>query len=200
MPSYAIDGIVPVIDPSSYVHPSAVLIGDVIIGPGVFIGPCAVLRGDFGRIEMRKGSNLQDGCVVHSLPDFDCMIEEDGHIGHGAVIHAAHIGRNALVGMNAVVMDKAVVGEDAFVAACSFVKIGLQVPPRALVAGIPCKVVRMLSDEEIAGKSLGTGLYHHLNARSLASMEEVQPLSAVEAQRRRVVLPKEFFPGSTELL
>jgi phenylacetic acid degradation protein len=132
---YASEGIVPVIDPQAWVHPSAVLIGDVIVGPRCYVGAGAVMRGDFGRIVLEAGANLQDNCVVHSLPDFDTVMEADAHIGHGAVIHDCRIGRDALVGMNAVVMDRAVVGEQAVVAAMSFVKIGGRVPPRTLVAG-----------------------------------------------------------------
>ena len=146
---YAIDGVTPVIDPTAYVHPTAVLIGDVIIGPGCYVGPLACLRGDFGRLVMEQGSNLQDTCVVHGFPGSDTVIEVDGHVGHGAVIHGARIGRNALVGMNSVVMDGAVIGEASIVAAMSFVKTGMQVPPKSLVMGMPGRVVRILSDEEI---------------------------------------------------
>ncbi|MFZ4757805.1 MAG: phenylacetic acid degradation protein PaaY, partial [Burkholderiaceae bacterium] len=114
---YRFEDLTPVIDPSAWVHPSAVLIGDVIIGPGCYVAAGAVMRGDFGRIVLEAGANLQDNCVVHSLPDFDTVMEVDSHIGHGAVIHGCRIGRDALVGMNAVVMDRAVVGEQAVVAA-----------------------------------------------------------------------------------
>ena len=121
---YRLAGITPVIDPDAWVHPSAVLIGDVIVGPRCYVAAGAVMRGDFGRIVLEAGANLQDNCVVHSLPDFDTVMEADAHIGHGAVIHGCRIGRDALVGMNAVVMDRAIVGEQAVVAAMSFVRIG----------------------------------------------------------------------------
>ena len=127
---YAIDGIVPVVDPTAYVHPSAVLIGDVIVGPGCYVGPCASLRGDFGRLILERGANLQDTCVMHGFPGTDTVVEEDGHIGHGAVLHGCRIGRNALVGMNAVIMDNAVVGESSIVAASAFVKAGAEIPPQ----------------------------------------------------------------------
>ena len=152
MPAFEFEGIRPVADSAAFVHPTAVLIGDVIIGPGCLVGPCAVLRGDIGRLIMKEGSNLQDTCVVHCFPGRDTVIEEEGHVGHGAVLHGCHIGRNALVGMNAVIMDDAVVGESSFGAAMSFVKGGFEVPPRTLVAGIPAKVMRELRDEEIAWK------------------------------------------------
>ena len=127
---YSIDGITPVVDPSAYVHPTAVLIGDVIVGAGCYVGPHASLRGDFGRVEMRAGSNIQDSCVMHSFPGQDAVIEEDGHVGHGAVLHGCTVGRNAMVGMNAVVMDGAVIGECAIVAAMAFVKANHKIPPR----------------------------------------------------------------------
>lgn len=185
---YSIDGVTPVIHPTAYVHPTAVLIGDVIIGPGCYVGPGACLRGDFGRLVMEEGSNLQDTCVVHGFPGSDTVIEVDGHIGHGAVIHGARIGRNALVGMNAVVMDGAVIGESSIVAAMSFVKTGMQVPPRSLVMGMPAKVARSLSEEEIAWKRKGTAEYQQLAIRCLQGMQEVTALTEVEPDRKRVRL------------
>ena len=183
---YAIEGVIPVIHPSAYVHPTAVLIGDVIIGPGCYVGPSACLRGDFGRLVMEEGSNLQDTCVMHGFPGSDTVIEVDGHIGHGAVIHGARIGRNALVGMNAVVMDGAVIGESSIVAAMAFVKTGMQVPPKSLVLGAPAKIARTLSDEEIAWKRKGTLEYQNLAVRCLNEMHEVDPLAAVEPDRKRL--------------
>ena len=126
---YSIDGITPVVDPGAYVHPSAVLIGDVIIGARCYIGPCASLRGDFGRIVVKEGANLQDSCVMHGFPGTDTIVEEDGHIGHCAILHGCVVGRNALVGMNAVVNDNASIGEGAIVAAMAFVKARMVVPP-----------------------------------------------------------------------
>ncbi|MCH8824443.1 MAG: phenylacetic acid degradation protein PaaY [Planctomycetes bacterium] len=186
MPAYEFEGITPVVDPTAFVHPTAVLIGDVIIGPGCLIGPGASLRGDIGRIIINKGSNLQDGCIAHSFPSKDVVVEENGHIGHGAILHGCTIKRNALVGMNAVIMDDAVIGEDSFVAALAFVKAGMQVPPRTLVGGIPAKIMRELKDDEIKWKSVGTGHYQHLAKRYLATSNQVQPLTEVEQDRRRV--------------
>ena len=187
---YAIDGIVPVVDPTAYVHPSAVLIGDVIVGPGCYVGPCASLRGDFGRLILERGANLQDTCVMHGFPGTDTVVEEDGHIGHGAVLHGCRIGRNALVGMNAVIMDNAVIGESSSVAASAFVKAGAEIPPRSLAAGMPAKVIRALSDEEIAWKIEGTHTYQDLARRSLATMTECDPLSAIEPDRKRIHMPE----------
>ena len=193
---YAIDGITPVVDPTAYVHPSAVLIGDVIIGPGVYIGPCASLRGDFGRIEIRAGANIQDTCVLHGFPGTDTIVEEDGHIGHGAVLHGCIVQHNGLVGMNAVVNDNAVVGESAIVAAMAFVKARFVVPPRTLCAGVPAKVIRALSETELAWKVEGTQSYQDLTRRSLATMRPTMALTAVEPGRKRLDLP-ELLPLST---
>jgi phenylacetic acid degradation protein len=182
---YSIDGITPVVHPTAYVHPSAVLIGDVIIGPGVYVGPCASLRGDFGRLVIESGANIQDCCVMHGFPGTDTVVEEEGHIGHGAVLHCCIIRRNALVGMNSVVMDNAVIGESAIVAAQSFIKAGMEVPARMLVAGVPARVVRELTEQEMLWKVKGTQVYQELNRRSRNSMVETEPLTEVEADRRR---------------
>ncbi|WGG51139.1 phenylacetic acid degradation protein PaaY [Rugamonas sp. DEMB1] len=183
---YEINGVTPVVHPSAYVHPSAVLIGDVIVGPRCYIGPLAALRGDFGRLIMEEGSNLQDTCVMHGFPGCDTVVEVDGHIGHGAVLHGCRIGRNALVGMNAVVMDNAVVGENSIVAAMSFVKAGMVIPPRSMAVGSPARVLRALSDEEIKWKSAGTGQYQELAIRSMQTMRLVEALSEVESDRKRI--------------
>ena len=180
---YAIDGIIPVVHRSAYVHPSAVLIGDVIVGARAYIGPCACLRGDFGRIVLEEGSNVQDHCCIHGFPDNDTVVEVNGHVGHGAILHSCIVRRDALVGMNAVVMDEAEIGEKAIVAACAFVPAGMKVPARSLAAGIPAKVKRELSEDEIAWKLEGTQTYQALTVRSLASLREVEPLSSVEENR-----------------
>lgn len=189
MPCYSIEGVIPVVDPSAYVHPTAVLIGDVIIGPDCYVGPTACLRGDFGRIVLQRGANVQDTCVIHGFPGHDTVVEENGHIGHGAVLHSCTVRRDALVGMNAVVMDEAVVGEQAIVAACAFVRAGMQVPPRTLAAGLPAKVVRELTADEMAWKQAGTRTYQDLTVRCLASLREVSPLSQIEENRPALAAP-----------
>ena len=189
MPCYAIEGVIPVVDPSAYVHPTAVLIGDVIIGPECYVGPAACLRGDFGRIVLERGANVQDTCVIHGFPAHDTVVEENGHIGHGAILHSCIVRRGALVGMNAVVMDDAEVGEQAIVAACAFVRAGMKIPPRSLVAGVPAKVMRELSAQEIAWKLEGTLTYQDLTKRCLASMVEVQALTAIEENRPKLQAP-----------
>ena len=187
---YAIDGVTPVVAPSSYVHPSAVLIGDVIIGENCYVGPGACLRGDFGRIVLKDGANVQDSCIMHGFPGTDTVVEEDGHRGHGAVLHGCRVRRGALVGMNTVVNDNAEIGERAIVGAMSFVKAGMVVPPQMLAAGSPARLIRPLTELEMAWKAEGTESYQDLTRRSLMTMQETVALSAVEPDRKRLDLPE----------
>ncbi len=187
---FAIDGVTPVVAPSSFVHPSAVLIGDVIIGENCYVGPTACLRGDFGRIILEDGANVQDSCVMHGFPGTDTVVEQDGHIGHGAVLHGCRVRKGALVGMNSVINDNAEVGEQAIVAAMSFVKAGMIIPPKMLVAGLPARIVRELSELEMNWKQEGTKSYQDLTRRSIATMRETEALVAVEPDRKRLDLPE----------
>jgi carbonic anhydrase/acetyltransferase-like protein (isoleucine patch superfamily) len=172
-----------VVDPTAFVHPVAVLIGDVVIAAGCYVGPLASLRGDFGRVMVRAGANVQDGCVLHCFPGRDVVVEEDGHIGHGAVLHGCHIGRGVLVGMNSVVMDGAVIGDFTFVGACSFVRAEMEVPARHVVAGNPARVLREVTEAEMAWKANGTGVYQQLARRSRDSLRSAIPLSALKEDR-----------------
>lgn len=183
MPCYEFEGVRPVVDPTAFVHPEAVLIGDVIIGAGCLVGPGASLRGDIGRLVMHEGANVQDNCIVHCFPGKETIIEANGHVGHGAVLHGCRIGRNALIGMNSVIMDDAVIGENAIVAALSFVKAGFEVPANSLAAGIPARIVRDLKAEEIEWKTQGTGVYQSLARQYLATMKKVEPLEEPDAAR-----------------
>ncbi len=183
---YEINGIVPVIDPSSFVHPDAILIGDAIVGPNCYVGPGAVMRGDFGRLILETGVNIQDNCILHGFPGTDTVVEEDGHIGHGAVLHGCRIGPNALVGMNSVINDDAVIGAECIVAAMAFVRAGEEFAPRSLIAGIPAKILRQVSDDEIEWKSSGTRDYQTLTKRSLETLKSATALSAPEADRSRM--------------
>ncbi|GAB6051714.1 carnitine operon protein CaiE [Magnetospira thiophila] len=186
---YAIDDVIPVVHPEAFVHPMAVLIGDVHVGPGCYIAPGVSLRGDIGRIEVHAGANIQDNCTLHCFPQASCIVGVDGHIGHGTVLHGARIGPRVLVGMNSVIMDDADIGDAAIIAAMSFVKAGAQIPPRTLWAGIPAKLVRSLSETEIAWKARGTAEYQRIARRSLASLRAVEPLT--EAETDRPALPVE---------
>jgi len=186
---YCIDGITPVVDPSAFVHPSAVLIGDVIVGPRAYIGPCACLRGDFGRIVVEAGANIQDTCMLHGFPGKDTVVGEEATIGHGAVLHGCVVKRGALIGMNCVVNDNAEVGEHAVLAAMAFVKAEGRIPPRTLAAGIPARVLRTLEEREIGWKNDNTKLYQQLAERSARSMREVEALTALEPGRKRIDIP-----------
>ena len=186
---YAIDGVTSVVDPSAFVHPSAVLIGDVIVGPGAYIGPCACLRGDFGRIVVEGGANVQDTCVMHGFPGKDTVVGAGANIGHGAVLHGCVIGAGALVGMNCVVNDNAEVGEDAVVAAMAFVKAEAKIPARSLAAGIPARVMRPLSQDEIDWKRGNAELYRKLAERSASTMQLVDALPAAEPGRKTIEVP-----------
>ena len=186
---YAWDNIVPVIDQSAFVHEAATVIGDVIVGPGCYVGPGAVLRGDFGRIRIHEGSNVQETCVLHSFPNQDVLLDPHSHIGHGAVLHGCHIGENVLIGMNAVVMDKAHIGDNCIVGALSFVKAGAEFAPAQMIAGSPARVLRALSQDEIDWKRRGTGVYQSLARMAPDKLRPTIPLAVEEEGRRRVVAP-----------
>jgi phenylacetic acid degradation protein len=171
------------------VHPSAVLIGDVIVAARAYIGPCACLRGDFGRIVVEEGANIQDTCMLHGFPGKDTVVGAEVTVGHGAVLHGCVVKRGALVGMNCVVNDNAEVGEDAVVAALAFVKAEAKIPPRSLAAGIPARVLRELTEQELGWKRDNMHLYQQLAARSAQTMQEVEALTHVEKDRKRIDIP-----------
>lgn len=174
---------VPVLHPSAYVHPQAVVTGNVIIGKDCYIGPCAVLRGDWGAIVLEDGCNVQENCTIHMFPGVTVLLKRGAHIGHGAVIHGATIGQNCLVGMNAVVMDRVSLGDESIVGALCFVKEGEQIPPRSLVVGNPARIIKQVSDEMIGWKTKGTQLYQQLPAQMYAGAIACEPLTEVPADR-----------------
>ena len=183
---YSLDGVTPVVHPTSFVHPTAVLIGDVVIGPNCYIAPFASLRGDMGAIYIGAGSNIQDNCMMHSYSGADVRIGEGGHIGHGAILHGCEIGENVLIGMNSVIMDGSAIGDHSFVAAMTFIKAGFEVPPRSLATGVPARIVRQLKDQEIEWKKVGTREYQQLAGRYLATMEEAESLDEPDPDRPRL--------------
>ena len=183
MSIYAFDGFIPVVHESAFVHPKASVTGNVIIGKDVYIGPGAAIRGDWGGIVIEDGCNVQENCTIHMFPGVTVVLEAGAHIGHGAVVHGARIGANALVGMNAVIMDNAVVGAGSVVGALCFVPTEMQIPPRSVVVGNPAKIVKEVSDEMLAWKSEGTALYQQLPAQMRQSWQEVEPLREVPADR-----------------
>ncbi|RQR96365.1 MULTISPECIES: transferase hexapeptide repeat family protein [unclassified Burkholderia] len=173
MPLFEFDGMRPRVASSAYVHPSAVVIGDVTIGAGCYIGPHASLRGDFGAIVVGDGSNVQDGCVLHVGIRETCRLGVNSHIGHGAIVHGATLEPDTMIGMNAVVMDGATIGATTIVAACAFVKAGYDVPRGVLLAGMPGRVVRRLSDAEIDAKANGTRIYQQLAVDCLRGLRQI---------------------------
>lgn len=173
---YEFNGFRPVVHESAFIHPTAIVTGRVAIGRDVYIGPGAVLRGDWGRIEIADGCNVQENCVIHMFPGVAVELHESAHIGHGAIIHGAIIGRNSLIGMNAVVMDEAEIGPECIVGALSFVKAGEKIPARSLVAGNPARILREVSDEMLAWKTEGTRLYQQLPEQCRRSVRPCEPL------------------------
>ena len=180
---YAFDEFIPVVHESAFVHPHAAVTGNVIIGRDVYIGPGAAIRGDGGGIVIEDGCNVQENCTVHMFPGVTVVLERGAHIGHGAVVHGARIGANALIGMNAVIMDNAVVGAGSIVGALCFVPAAMEIPPRSVVVGNPAKIVKAVSDEMLAWKSEGTKLYQQLPSAMRASWQAVEPLREVPANR-----------------
>src|SRR3954466_614291 len=159
---FEFNGYKPVVDRSAFVHPNATVTGNVIIGKDVYIGPGAAIRGDWGEIIIEDGCNVQENCTIHMFPGVSVVLREDAHIGHGAIVHGATIGKNVLVGMNAVVMDRVVVGDSCIVGALCFIPEGMQIPERKIIVGNPAKLVKDVSDEMIEWKSEGTALYQKL--------------------------------------
>ena len=181
---YEFNGYKPVIDPSSFVHKEATIIGNVIIGKNVYIGPGASLRGDWGKIIINDGCNIQDNCIIHIFPGKDVILEKNAHIGHGAIIHGAKIGVNSMIGMNAVIMDDVVVGEECIIGALCFIKGEMTIPKRKIVVGNPAKIKGDVSNEMIKWKSKGTSLYQQLPKECMTLMKECKPLTETEKNRK----------------
>jgi len=173
---YEFNGIRPVVHPSAFIHPQAVVTGSVVIGKDVYIGPGCALRGDWGSIRISDGCNVQENCTVHMFPGVTVLLKEAAHIGHGAIIHGATIGANCLVGMNAVIMDEVELGDECIVGALSFIKQGEKIPARSIIVGNPAKIVKQVSDELIAWKSEGTKLYQLLPSQCHESLRPCEPL------------------------
>lgn len=180
---YAFKGFIPVVHPSAYVHPQAAVTGNVIIGKDVYIGPGAAIRGDWGGIVIKDGCNVQENCTIHMFPGVTVTLEESAHIGHGAIIHGATIGRNSMIGMNAVVMDDVMIGEECIIGALAFVKAKMQIPRRSLVVGNPAKIIREVSDDMIAWKTKGTRLYQTLPKDCSEQLKAVEPLRELPENR-----------------
>ncbi len=180
---YSFNEFIPVAHASSFIHPLASVTGNVIIGKNCYIGPGAALRGDWGQILLEDGCNVQENCTIHMFPGVTVLLKEGAHIGHGAIIHGATIGKNCLVGMNAVIMDNAVLGDECIVGALVLIKQNEKIPPRSLMAGNPARILKQVSDEMIAWKTEGTRLYQQLPAECFESLRTCDPLRDIPANR-----------------
>ncbi|MEP6683634.1 MAG: transferase hexapeptide repeat family protein [Parafilimonas sp.] len=176
---YSFKNFIPVIHESAFVHPQACITGNVIIGKNVYIGPGAAIRGDWGKIIIEDGCNLQENCIIHMFPGVTVLLKEASHIGHGAIIHGATIGKNCLIGMNSVIMDNVVLGDECIVGALSFIKADEIIERRSVVAGNPAKVIKQVSDEMIEWKTQGTKLYQSLPSEMKALWKECEPLQQI---------------------
>ena len=180
---YEFKGFTPVIDESSFVHPLATVTGNVIIGKNVYVGPGAAIRGDWGGVIIKDGCNVQENCTIHMFPGVTVILEENAHIGHGAIIHGAHIKTGVMVGMNAVIMDGADIGAESIIGALSFVKADIQIPERSLVVGNPAKIIKQVSDEMAAWKHKGTLLYQSLPKDCFENWSETEALREIPDNR-----------------
>jgi phenylacetic acid degradation protein len=180
---YQFKGFIPVVHPSSFVHPNASVTGNVIIGKNVYVGPGAAIRGDWGGIVIEDGCNVQENCTVHMFPGVTVYLREGAHIGHGAIIHGATIGRNCLIGMNAVIMDNVELGGECIVGALTFIKADEKIPSRSLVVGNPGKIIKHVSDEMIQWKTEGTKLYQQLPSEMQQHWRECSPLTEMPPNR-----------------
>jgi carbonic anhydrase/acetyltransferase-like protein (isoleucine patch superfamily) len=182
---YEFNGYIPVVHESAFVHPQAIVTGNVIIGKNVYIGPGAAIRGDWGEIIIEDNCNVQENCTIHMFPGTTVLLKEMAHIGHGAIVHGATIGRNVLIGMNAVVMDRVEIGDESVVGALCFVRADEKIPPRSVVVGNPHKVVKEVSDEMVAWKTEGTNIYMQLPADCHATLKLCEPLREVPEKRQK---------------
>jgi len=194
MQIYELDGLIPVINKKAFIHETAVIIGDVFIEEGVYIGPLASIRGDFGRIIIKKNANVQDCCVIHSFPNIDVVIEENGHIGHSAILHGCHIKYNAMVGMGSVIMDEAIIGENSIIGAASLVPSKMKIPDNHLAFGNPVKVKRELKVDEIKWKTLGTDAYTTLAYNCMENLKKCVPLEKSNSHRNSIRCNLNFKP------
>lgn len=183
MAVYEFNGFKPVIKESSFIHPLAAVIGNVIIGENVYVGPGAAIRGDWGQIVIEDGCNVQENCTIHMFPGTTTRLKKGAHIGHGAIIHGGTIGENCLIGMNSVVMDDVIMEDECIIGALCFVPAKMHLPKRSLAVGNPAKIIKEVSDEMIAWKTKGTTLYQALPADCYATLKECEPLREIEANR-----------------
>lgn len=181
---YSFNGFIPVVHPSSFIHPQACVTGNVIIGANVYVAPGAAIRGDWGEIVIEDGCNVQENCTIHMFPGVTTLLKEAAHIGHGAIIHGATIGKNCLIGMNAVIMDNVLLHDECIVGALSFIKTGEVFETRSLIVGNPAKRIKAVTDEMIAWKTKGTKLYQELPKQMYDTLQPCNPLTKIPANRK----------------
>jgi len=191
MAIYSFNGFIPIVKPSSFIHPQASVTGNVIIGENVYIGPGAAIRGDWGQIIIEDGCNVQENCTIHMFPGTTVLLKKGAHVGHGAIIHGGTLGENCLIGMNAVIMDDVKIGKESIIGALCFVPANMEIPERSLVVGNPAKIIKQVSDEMIAWKTEGTKLYQILPSDCQASLLPCEPLTEIE--ENRPVQEKNYF-------
>jgi phenylacetic acid degradation protein len=179
---YEFNGWKPVVDPSAFIHPQAAVTGNVIIGKNVYIGPGAAIRGDWGRILIEDGCNVQENCTIHMFPGVTVHLKKNAHIGHGAIIHGGEIGENSLIGMNAVIMDNVVIGKECIIGALTFINADTIIPDRKVVVGNPAKIVKEVTEEMISWKSEGTSLYQQLPQQCRETLKQCEPLTNKDEQ------------------
>jgi len=182
---YEFNGFKPVVHPSSFIHPQAVVTGNVIIGKDVYIGPGCALRGDWGEIKIEDGCNVQENCTIHMFPGTTVHLKESAHVGHGAIIHGGTLGKNCLIGMNAVIMDDVEIGDECIIGALSFVPAKMIIPNRKLVVGNPAKIIKDVSDEMIQWKTMGTSLYQSLPKECHETLRPCEPLKEIPPDRKK---------------
>lgn len=180
---YEFNGFIPVVHESAFIHPQATVTGNVFIGANVYVGPGAAIRGDWGKIVIEDGCNVQENCTIHMFPGVEVRLCENAHVGHGAIIHGATLGRNCLIGMNAVIMDEVVVGDECIIGALTFIPAKMIIPPRKVVVGNPAKIIKDVEDNMIAWKSEGTALYQQLPEECRTSLRITLPLREAEPNR-----------------
>jgi carbonic anhydrase/acetyltransferase-like protein (isoleucine patch superfamily) len=180
---YEFEGFKPVIDESSFIHPQANVTGNVIIGKNVYVGPGAVIRGDWGKVIIEDGCNVQENCVIHMFPGTTTILKAGAHLGHGSIVHGGIIGENSLIGMNAVIMDDAEIGKECIIGALSFIGAKSIVKDRKLMAGNPAIEIKDVSDEMIKWKTAGTKLYQELPKKCKENLKECMPLNEIEKNR-----------------
>lgn len=181
---FEFEGMIPVIHQSAFIHPNATITGNVIIGKDVYIGPGAAIRGDWGQIIISDGCNVQENCTIHMFPGTTVLLKENSHIGHGAIIHGATIGKNSLIGMNAVIMDEVVIGDECIIGSMAFVQANSEIPDRSIAVGNPAQVIKKVSDDMIAWKSEGTRLYQQLPKQCFETLKACVPLREVPKDRK----------------